>query len=551
MDWDEADFKRRLKSALESFDVEQVDDLCGILTAHLHTAAAAPGEPFAKWVLSALQRKRCFQQLRCVADAFIQGGLATPRVRRQYAQALLDQGELSAAIPFLKALVTDAEADPGQAFELAEAKGLLGRVYKQIYVNTGAARSDRSAAVLNDALGAYLAVYEAAPETHSWHGINAVALLARAEGDLVTVDGIDDPGGRSRQIAAEVLGRLTELWDNRRATMWDSGTAMEACVALARNEEAALWLQRYVSEPQADAFEIGSTLRQLDEVWRLDMESEPGSSLLPVLRAELLNKQGGGFTLNPKDLHPGALANTTPEHLEKILGTVRYHSYKFMLRAIDRARAVARIEHQPGQGYGTGFLVRAPDLNPGIGDGYVLITNAHVVSNDPNVKDALAPEDAIVTFQLLREEGGAEEEYQVEKLLWTSPPWELDATVLRLARVPEKVEPFPVQPRLPLPDGEQRVYVIGHPKGGSLSFSMQDNVLLDHESPYLHYRAPTEGGSSGSPVFNAQWKLIGLHHAGSHEMRRLHAQPGTYAANEGIWMQSIIQAMAAQLPAAV
>jgi V8-like Glu-specific endopeptidase len=84
--------------------------------------------------------------------------------------------------------------------------------------------------------------------------------------------------------------------------------------------------------------------------------------------------------------------------------------------------------------------------------------------------------------------------------------------------------------------------VIGHPKGGSLSFSIHDNVLLDHKAPHLHYRAPTEGASSGSPVFNSQWKLVGLHHAGSKDMRRLNGE-GTYAANEGIWIQSIIKAM--------
>jgi len=88
------------------------------------------------------------------------------------------------------------------------------------------------------------------------------------------------------------------------------------------------------------------------------------------------------------------------------------------------------------------------------------------------------------------------------------------------------------------------------PAPGSLSFSIQDNVLLDHEAPRLHYRAPTEGGSSGSPVFNSQWKLIGLHHAGSKEMRRLHGQAGTYAANEGIWIQSIIEEMKARPPRA-
>ena len=454
---------------------------------------------------------------------------------------------MSAAIPFLNSLVTDIEGAAGEEFELAEARGLLGRAYKQTYVSIGGAQSDHATAALNAAIHWYFSVYESNPNEHYWHGINTAALLLRAESDRVRIDGFDNPGPRGREIAQAILTYVDELWENRMASMWHSGTAMEACVALEKHQDAVIWLQRYVSEPQADAFEIGSTLRQLEEVWRLGIDTEPGASIIPVLRAELLQRQGGGVTVEAKELRPGGLANASSEHLEKIFGSVRYHSYKFMLRSIGCARAVARIEHSTGQGYGTGFLVRAEDLHEKLGAGYVLITNAHVVSNDPGVKDALAPEDAAVTFQLLHEEGRAEEEYAVSELVWTSPPFKLDTTVLRLQDVPEGVEPFPIHPRLPVPDGEQRVYIIGHPKGGALSFSIQDNVLLDHEAPYLHYRAPTEGGSSGSPVFNAQWKLIGLHHAGSHRMQKLHDREGTYEANEGICIQSVIAAMDREL----
>jgi S1-C subfamily serine protease len=456
---------------------------------------------------------------------------------------------MSAAIAFLDTLVSDLEQSQGQEFEKAEARGLLGRAYKQVYVHIGRAASGRAAASLNAAIKYYLGVYDSDPKEYRWHGINTAALLIRAQADHVAIDGIADPGHRGGEIAEAVLDRISDLWENRQASMWDSGTAMEACLALERHDEAREWLKRYVREPQADAFEIGSTLRQMEEVWRLDVDTEPGASILPILRSELLQKEGGAFTVEAKQLRPGGLAKKKSDYLEKVFGSVRYHSYQFMLLSIDRARAVARIEHAPGQGYGTGFLVPAAELDEKLGDDYLLVTNAHVVSNDPNIKDALNPEDAIVTFQLLCEEGLADKEYFVSELIWTSPPWKLDASILRLNSVPEGVKSIPVHPRLPLPDGEQRVYVIGHPKGGSLSFSIQDNLLLDHESPYLHYRAPTEGGSSGSPVFNVQWKLIGLHHAGSRQMQKLNGKEGTYEANEGIWIQAVRDSLARELPA--
>jgi V8-like Glu-specific endopeptidase len=66
--------------------------------------------------------------------------------------------------------------------------------------------------------------------------------------------------------------------------------------------------------------------------------------------------------------------------------------------------------------------------------------------------------------------------------------------------------------------------------------------VIDVKEPKLHYRAPTEPGSSGSPVFNQDWELVALHHAGSKELRSLSGE-GVREANEGIWMSAIIQAM--------
>jgi endonuclease G len=63
----------------------------------------------------------------------------------------------------------------------------------------------------------------------------------------------------------------------------------------------------------------------------------------------------------------------------------------------------------------------------------------------------------------------------------------------------------------------------------------------------LHYRAATEGGGSGGPVFNNEWKLIGLHHAGGGQTQA--APAGAIAPavssewNEGISMLAILAAL--------
>jgi V8-like Glu-specific endopeptidase len=76
---------------------------------------------------------------------------------------------------------------------------------------------------------------------------------------------------------------------------------------------------------------------------------------------------------------------------------------------------------------------------------------------------------------------------------------------------------------------------------------MDDNLLLDHEKPKIHYRAPTEGGSSGSPVFDQNWELLALHHAGGMNMQKLNGKPGTYPANEGLYFRNILDAVARKL----
>jgi hypothetical protein len=175
------------------------------------------------------------------------------------------------------------------------------------------------------------------------------------------------------------------------------------------------------------------------------------------------------------------------------------------------------------------------------------VTNFHVV-NEHGASPGVKPEDAEVVF----EAADPDRVYLVDRIAWSSAIERHDATVLRLQTPVAGIAPLPVAKSLPAIEETARVYVIGHPGGRDLAFSFQDNELLDHEGPpagkpqipdvcRVHYRAPTEGGSSGSPVFNAGlWQVIALHHKGGKlGMPRLNGQDGTYAANEGIGLGSI------------
>jgi V8-like Glu-specific endopeptidase len=513
---------------------EIVTQLCDELIAYVRGLDDTYPERWARAVLETLRRKRYFSPMQAVADALIQSGQDAPSIRRAFAQALLDQGNITNALDTLHLLLAGRDLT---SLEDAEVRGLIGRAYKQLYVGGKILSPHRGRQVLTSAVEAYHEAYRTDPERHLWHGINVVALASRARRAGNPVPGVPEP----EAIAQDILRAIEEREASGTAASWDYATALEACVALDRREDALRWMAYYVRSADVDAFELASTHRQLVQVWELDVNAEPGASLLSVLRAVLLQRPGGRIELPVDQLRRGSLDSRSGVILEKILGSDGLQTLRWWQMGIERCQAVARIETLSGKPAGTGFLLQGQTLHPSLGETLLLLTNAHVISDDPVVSAALRSVEAVVSLDARRELGGAAEAFRVAELLFSSPPGELDATLARLDRPVGPTTPYPVARGLPRLDGVQRVYVIGHPGGRSVEFSLNDNLLLDHEDPRLHYRAPTEGGSSGSPVFNAEWELIGLHRAGGHIVPRLRGQPGTYSANEGIWIQAIIR----------
>jgi len=540
MDWDTSDFSKRFVETVQLLDKGVTAALCKELIDHLRRRPTPYPEKEAKRILQTLRNKRFFDLMQKVADAFIQSGQTSPQIRRQYAQALLDLNHLTAAINVLERLVAETAQD---LVENVEARGLIGRAYKQLYVDANEPALERNQQNLGRAVRAYHEVNCLDPAQYLWHGINTVTLLKRALRDGVGLPDFPACDKMAAETAEKILGAIHELDMDGKAGTWDFATAVEACVALSRSEEAMKWLARYIAAPYTDAFELASTLRQLTEVCQLDMKSELGQGLLPALRAELLKREGGGVEISASDLRAENLERSTADgKFEKVFGADSYVNFEWYQTGIERCRAVARVSKEMGEGFGTGFLVNGADLHASLGEELMLLTNSHVVSDDPKVLGALRPDEAFISFEAL-----SLNNYLVKEVVWTSPPTELDATLIRLNRPAPIVQQYPIAQRLPNPDGKQRIYVVGHPKGGKLSFSLHDNLLLDHQAPRIHYRTPTEGGSSGSPVFNQQWRLIGLHHMGDAQMPKLNGQAGSYEANEGIWIGAIKEAIAKKL----
>jgi Trypsin-like peptidase domain len=89
-------------------------------------------------------------------------------------------------------------------------------------------------------------------------------------------------------------------------------------------------------------------------------------------------------------------------------------------------------------------------------------------------------------------------------------------------------------------ESKAKAFVVGHPRGSGLQISLHDSLLLDidDDERLMHYRTPTDPGSSEIPVFNTDWEVIGVPHGSSSSTPRLQGA-GEYETNEAIALGAV------------
>jgi hypothetical protein len=505
-----------------------------------HHSCYDPGQ--AGDILNLLRRRRLFGEMRKAADAFLNNGCLTFLIRKYYAQALVDLGFLAAAEDVLTKLKNDAYAaaqdKDGKLSEReeaekqwAEACGLLGRVHKDRYINARAPDVERNRVALNSAVGHYYLCYtadDARMSERHWHGINAVAVARLARRDRIKLTVPFDVLGVAETIRDEV--KAAEKVNHKSFDIWAAANAMEASIALDDLEAAYYWAGRYVSPNikganYVDAFEVAGTLRQLEDVWRLDVREKPGSLLLPLLRTRLQELEGFSFVVGEDEPISHEFLTQQADSLQKQFDG-QFLPFRTYCNGVSRGRAVARIGPSAEEHLGTGFLIEGADLDARLTGRRLLVTCDHVVS-DVNAR-SLNPARALVTF---RADDNSVRTFPVRSVLWSSPEGELDVSIVELDGDTSELPAVPWA-KHPAALADKRVLIFGHAAGGSLSFSLGDNRLVDLDERFLQYRAPTVGGSSGSPVFNLEWELVAVHHRGGYAMKRLNGE-GLHEANQG------------------
>ncbi len=210
--------------------------------------------------------------------------------------------------------------------------------------------------------------------------------------------------------------------------------------------------------------------------------------------------------------------------LEKIIGSKdNLLTIAWLEKALTASRAVCRVVREDGES-GTGFLTQ---------DGY-LFTNHHVLET---------PEDAAgATIEFNYEVGqtGTVKPLSQYKLdasdFKTSPVPQFDFTkvkVIENGNKPLKDWGFLEFDPSAMPAIGDAVTIIQHPSGGDKRIALRANEVVEQKAQFLYYTTDTEPGSSGSPVFNRDWKVVALHHAAK--------QINGRDANEGILFKNILE----------
>lgn len=213
-------------------------------------------------------------------------------------------------------------------------------------------------------------------------------------------------------------------------------------------------------------------------------------------------------------IQPGAMhsAETDSELLlERIVGRSDLLGIAYMDRGLAASRTVGCVrlfDNGRNAGSGTGFMV-SPRL---------LLTNNHVVP------DAAKGRQARVVFNFQDDPGGnalPPITFSLDPDAFFLTSQRLDYTLIAVSRSAAEgtvdLEEIGWS-RLIETEGKvingEYVTIVQHPNGHPKQIALRENQIIDVLEDFLHYHTDTAPGSSGSPVFNDQWEVVGLHHSG-------------------------------------
>lgn len=218
--------------------------------------------------------------------------------------------------------------------------------------------------------------------------------------------------------------------------------------------------------------------------------------------------------------------------MERLIGNSDLFPISYLESGLRAGKPVCRIEVRDriGRvlGYGTGFLV-SPSL---------LLTNNHVLENEEAAQYSLAQFNCETDLNLLPR---PVKSFRIDPGRFFITDRDLDFTLVAVEKISAEgitLREFGYLPFIPAPGkilvGEY-VSCIQHPEGAPKTVAIRENELIALLDNFVHYVTDTQPGSSGSPVFGDDWKVVALHHAGVPDKD----DPKKFVANEGVRISSI------------
>ena len=215
-------------------------------------------------------------------------------------------------------------------------------------------------------------------------------------------------------------------------------------------------------------------------------------------------------------------------HLEKVIGSQNnLLKINWLEKALVASKSVCRVVN--GNNLGTGFVVQG---------GY-LFTNHHVLPTQGEAGNAY------VEFNYQADINGQIQQrisYRLDASSYiASPPQEYDFVRIKIVdnpSTPLSQRGFLELDPTAIPIKGAPATIIQHPKGEDMQIALTANEVLSVWKQHLYYVTDTEPGSSGSPVFNRDWKVVALHHAGGD--MQINEQGERAMANRGILFRDIM-----------
>lgn len=198
--------------------------------------------------------------------------------------------------------------------------------------------------------------------------------------------------------------------------------------------------------------------------------------------------------LYSKFVHVNESFFARPEKL--ISGKIK--SILWLEDGLKKSKSVCRIT--VGNAYGTGTIIN---------NKYLLTCN-HVITNTEDANDA--------RLQFNYVEGTRADELP-EYCLNPTSFFYTDATLdFTFCGIDEKLASYiagfaPITLKKQNLKFVEDVQIIQHPEGQYMQISLIDSKLTGTEGHTICYTSDTESGSSGSPVFNKKWDIIGVHNS--------------------------------------